>query len=117
MELSFPFENGEMTVELVKNNILTTDFQVETDKGTKAYTPGVYYQGIIKGDNTSVVAFSFFDNDIVGVASTNEFGNVVLGKAKSSQDFVSYSDYKLKTKIHFLVVQMNCLKIGLKNFL
>lgn len=101
MELSFPFENGEMTVELVKNNILTTDFQVETDKGTKAYTPGVYYQGIIKGDNTSVVAFSFFDNDIVGVASTNEFGNVVLGKAKSSQDFVSYSDYKLKTKNPF----------------
>jgi hypothetical protein len=47
------------------------------------------------------------------VASTNEFGNVVLGKAKSSY-FVSYSDYKLKTKNPFLVVQMNCLKIGLK---
>ena len=35
------------------------------------------------------------------MASTNEFGNVVLGKAKSSQDFVSYSDYKLKTKNPF----------------
>jgi len=101
MELTFPFEDRELTVELVKNNILTTDFQVDTDKGIKAYIPGVYYQGIIKGDNSSVVAFSFFDNDVVGVASTNELGNVVLGKAKSSQDFVSYSDYKLKPKNPF----------------
>lgn len=101
LELSFPFEDREITVELVKNDILTTDFQVETDKGVKAYTPGVYYQGIIKGDNTSVVAFSFFENDVVGVASTNELGNIVLGKTKSAQDFVSYSDNKLKSKNQF----------------
>ncbi|WP_379969032.1 T9SS type A sorting domain-containing protein [Epilithonimonas sp. UC225_85] len=101
MELTFPFEGRELTVELVKNNILTNDFEVETDKGIRAYTPGVYYQGIIKGDNSSVVAFSFFDNDVVGVASTNELGNVVLGKTKNSQDFVSYSDYKLKSKNPF----------------
>ncbi len=101
MELTFPFENGELTVELVKNNILTNDFQVDTDKGIKAYTPGVYYQGIVKGDNTSVVAFSFFDNDVVGVASSLEIGNVVVGKTKNSQDFVSYNDQKLKPKNPF----------------
>jgi hypothetical protein len=102
LELSFPFEGRDLTVELVKNNILTNDFQVETDKGIKAYTPGVYYQGIVKGDNTSVVAFSFFDNDIVGVASSLSLGNVVLGKAKNSPDFVSYNDQKLKPKNPFL---------------
>jgi len=101
MELSFPFEDGELTVELVKNDIFAGGFKVGTDKGDVNYTPGVYYQGIIKGDNSSVVAFSFFDNDVVGVASTNEFGNIVLGKTKSSQDFVSYSDYKLKSKNPF----------------
>ena len=102
LELTFPYENGELTLELVKNNIFTTDFQVETDKGTKAYTPGVYYQGIVKGDNTSVVAFSFFGNDVVGVASSSRIGNVVLGKAKSSQDFVAYNDQKLKSKNPFV---------------
>ncbi|MPS73554.1 MAG: T9SS type A sorting domain-containing protein [Chryseobacterium sp.] len=101
MELSFPFEGGDLTVELVKNDIFAGGFKVGTDKGDANYTPGVYYQGIIKGDNTSVVAFSFFDNDVVGVASTNELGNIVVGKAKSSQDFVSYSDYKLKSKNPF----------------
>ncbi|KFC22235.1 zinc metalloprotease [Epilithonimonas lactis] len=101
LELTFPFEGADITVELVKNNIFTNDFKVSTDKGDKAYTPGVYYQGIIKGDNKSVVAFSFFDNDVVGVASGDQFGNIVLGKTKSSQDFVSYSDYKLKAKNPF----------------
>jgi len=101
MELSFPFEGGDVTVELIKNDIFAGGFKVGTDKGDANYTPGVYYQGIIKGDNTSVVAFSFFDNDIVGVASTNELGNIVVGKTKSSQDFVSYSDYKLKSKNPF----------------
>jgi len=101
MELTFPFEGRELTVELVRNNILTPDFQVDTDKGVKAYTPGVYYQGIVKGDNSSVVAFSFFDNDVVGVASSLNIGNVVLGKTKNSSDFVSYNDQKLKEKNPF----------------
>lgn len=101
LEVNFPYGNGEVTVQLVKNNIFTNDFQVQTDKGARAYTPGVYYQGIIKGDNSSVVAFSFFDNDVVGVASINELGNIVVGKTTNSEDFVSYSDYKLKEKNPF----------------
>jgi len=101
MEMNFPFEDGEITVELIKNEIFAGGFKVGTDKGDTNYAPGVYYQGIIKGDDTSVVAFSFFNNDVVGVASTNKFGNIVVGKTKSSQDFVSYSDYKLKSSNPF----------------
>ncbi|ASK29474.1 zinc metalloprotease [Chryseobacterium sp. T16E-39] len=97
IEMSFPFEgNKTVTVELYKNEIFTNNFRVTTNKGeTVNYTPGVYYRGIVKGDNNSIVAFSFFDNDVVGVASTNELGNVVLGKVKNSEDFVSYSESKL----------------------
>ncbi|MEC3877916.1 M12 family metallo-peptidase [Chryseobacterium salviniae] len=96
LEVSFPFNGKQITVELYKNEIFTNDFKITTSKGEIVnYTPGVYYQGIVKGDSQSVVAFSFFNNDIVGVASTPELGNVVLGKAKNSTDFVSYSDSKL----------------------
>ncbi|MBB4805595.1 hypothetical protein HNP38_000867 [Chryseobacterium defluvii] len=97
IEVSFPFQGDkQITVELYKNQIFTNDFKVTTNKGEIVqYTPGVYYQGIVKGDNSSVVAFSFFDNDVVGVVSTMELGNVVLGKVKNSEDFVSYSDSKL----------------------
>ncbi|WP_345208237.1 T9SS type A sorting domain-containing protein [Chryseobacterium ginsengisoli] len=96
LEVSFPFDGKIITMELYKNQIFTNDFKVTTNKGEIVnYTPGAYYQGIVKGDNQSIVAFSFFDNDVVGVASTMELGNVVVGKVKNSTDFVSYSDSKL----------------------
>lgn len=97
LEISFPFNGDQqITVELYKNQIFTNDFKVVTNKGSIVnYTPGAYYIGIVKGDETSVAAFSFFNNDIVGIASTSGLGNVVLGKAKNAGDFVSYSESKL----------------------
>lgn len=97
LEIRFPFNGDqEITVELYKNQIFTNDFKVSTNKGEIVkYNPGVYYIGIVKGDHTSIAAFSFFNNDIVGVASTSDLGNVVLGKAKNAEDFVSYSESKL----------------------
>ena len=96
LEMDFPFEGKNITVELVKNNFFTHDFKVNTDKGYINYTPGVYYQGIVKGDNESLVAISFFKDDIVGVTSIKNIGNIVIGKSKNADEFVSYNDQKLK---------------------
>lgn len=96
LEISFPFEGNTVTVELVKNNLFAEGFKVNTDKGYVGYTPGVYYQGIVKGDPTSIAAFSFFDNDVVGITSVLNVGNIVVGKAINSEDFVTYNDVKLK---------------------
>lgn len=103
LELSYPFGNGEMTVELVKVDIFSSEFTVETDKGKVTnYNPGVYYRGIIKNDVNSVVAFSFFENDVIGIASIKDGGNIVLGKTIDSEDFVVYDDLKLKSKSTFI---------------
>ncbi|MCQ4034474.1 M12 family metallo-peptidase [Kaistella montana] len=96
MQMDFLFEGKNITVELVKNNFFTQDFKVNTDKGYINYTPGVYYQGIVKGDNESLVAISFFKDDIVGVTSIKNVGNIVIGKSKTADEFVSYNDQKLK---------------------
>lgn len=96
MEFTFPFEDRELTVEMVKVDIYANDFKAKTNKKEDvAYKKGVFYRGIIKGDETSVVAFSFFDNDVVGVASATKIGNVTLGKAVQSEDYVVYNDQKL----------------------
>lgn len=103
LELTYPFENGEMTVELVKVDIFSNGFNVETDKGKVTdYSPGVYYRGIIKNDVNSIVAFSFFENDVVGIASIKDGGNIVLGKTLDSEDYLVYDDLKLKGKSTFL---------------
>lgn len=96
LEMDFPFEGKNITVELVKNNFFTHDFKVNTDKGYINYTPGVYYQGIVKGDRESLVAVSFFKDDVVGVTSIKNIGNIVIGKSKNADEFVSYNDQKLK---------------------
>ncbi|WP_304344440.1 M12 family metallo-peptidase [Chryseobacterium koreense] len=96
MEMSFPFEGKTITLELVRNYILTNDFAVTTEKGAANYTPGVYYQGIVKGDNESLVAVSFFHDEVMGVTSIKDVGNIILGKTKNSEDYVSYNDQKLK---------------------
>lgn len=95
MEMSFPFEGRTVTVELVKHNLFAPGFRVETDKGLVDYEPGVYYQGIVKGDDQSLVAFSFFKDEVMGMASINNVGNIVLGKAQNSEDFVSYNDHRM----------------------
>lgn len=95
LEMSVPFEGKTLTLELVKNEIFADGFSVNTDKGVVAYTSGVYYHGIVKGDEKSVVAISFFNDDVMGVASQGNVGNIVLGKVKNAQDFVIYNDTKL----------------------
>jgi len=103
VEMTFPFEDRELTVEMVKVDIYSNDFKVETNKKEVTdYKKGVFYRGIIKGDNKSVVAFSFFENDVVGVASAPNIGNVTLGKAINSEDFVVYNDQKLTGKNPFI---------------
>lgn len=103
LELTYPFENREMTVELVKVDIFSNEFNIETDKGKVTnYSPGVYYRGIVKNDVNSVVSFSFFENDVVGIASVKDGGNIVLGKSIDSEDFVVYDDLKLKGKTSFV---------------
>ncbi len=96
LEMVFPFEDRELTVSLVKVDIYSPEFRAETNKRVIAdYKKGAFYRGILKGDNSSVVAFSFFDNDVIGIASANNIGNIILGKAVSSDDFVVYNDQKL----------------------
>lgn len=102
LEFSFPFEGKSITIELIKHNIFADGFRVNTDKGNAAYTPGVYYQGIVKGDEKSIVAFSFFNDDVIGVASQDNIGNITVGKVKNSEDFVSYNDFKLNSTNPFV---------------
>lgn len=102
MELSFPFEGKTITVELVKNKIFTDDFVVNTSSGKVIpKNSGIYYQGIVKGNLTSVVSFSFFEDDLVGMVSVKEIGNIVVSRTKDSRDFVSYNDQKLAEKKAF----------------
>ncbi len=98
MELHIPFKDSEIAVELVEFNPLTDDFTV-LDAKTNArndYKPGVYYRGVVKNDDKSIVAFSFMSNQVMGVVSSPEYGNVNIGKLKDAGNIDNYVAYSSK---------------------
>ncbi len=97
IELSIPYKNEtSINVELIKVNLFAEGFIVETNNGGSPfnYSPGVYYQGIIKGDPTSLVAISIFEDGLMGVISNAKEGNINIGQLKSGaiDDYLIYSD-------------------------
>lgn len=96
IEISFPYQDHEITVELFRKNILTDGFYATDERNERLdYEPGLYYRGIVQNDPTSIVAFSFFKKGAMGVASALGTGNVVVGKTKTSPDYLSYTDHTL----------------------
>src|SRR4030095_15905645 len=110
ISLVIPGNGGKETeLELVKVNIFSDDLKVRT-LGTDGahyinYTPGLYYRGIVKGDNSSIVSLSIFENNVMGIISTDN-GNYVLGSVKNEQkqltdEYVFYNDQDIKNKPGF----------------
>jgi hypothetical protein len=82
IELSIPYLNGNITMLLYKVDITAEGFHVDTDKATDiAYTEGVHYRGMVKGNPNSLASFSFFNDEVIGMAVT-QAGNIVVGKVQ-----------------------------------
>jgi hypothetical protein len=98
--------NKNIELELVQENIFSSGFEVRSMDGLKYdYKPGLYYYGIIKGDNSSWASISIFENSVMGVISNND-GNYVLGTIKNDKnnptnDYMFYNDRDLKVKNNF----------------
>ncbi len=104
IEVSIPYQQETITVQLYKVNILAEGFHVDTDQARAIpYEQGLYYRGIIKGDLNSTVSFNFFKNEFNGLISNQRLNNLVIGKLnkKDNQtDYVIYSDSDLTAQNH-----------------
>ncbi|MEP7195331.1 MAG: M12 family metallo-peptidase [Saprospiraceae bacterium] len=109
ISLSIPLTNGLMSELLLeKQQLYDHEARLTTQSDSKgvALQEGAFYHGIIKGDLTSMVAISFFNNEVMGVISNNELGNLVIGKingatAENSNEHVIYKESALPTKNPF----------------
>jgi hypothetical protein len=101
MELSIPSATMGMDLQLVKQDVTTEDFTVITDAKGNApvkYNAGIHYRGIVKGQETSVVAVSIFSNEIMVMISTDE-GNFNLGRLENDPGtYVLYNDRNFSAK-------------------
>jgi len=105
IEVAIPYNEQTVTVQLYKVDIIAEGFHIDTDKAKYVpYQPGVYYRGIVKGDASSVAAFSFFNNELTGLVSSATLNNLVIGKldkAGNTSDYIIYSDANLKIQNDF----------------
>lgn len=103
--LSLPsFEKSKLELELVKVNIFRDDFSViesDTRKPTEVDL-GTHYRGIIKGEEHSIAAISFQNNEVQGLISSDA-GNLVLGKLNGlkSTTHILYDDQEVLKEIGF----------------
>ncbi|MBZ0202606.1 MAG: T9SS type A sorting domain-containing protein [Ignavibacteria bacterium] len=109
---NIPTSEGKvMALELTRVNITTDDFKAGTLSGNGtvnyiSYTPGLYYRGIIKGDNRSFASLSIF-NDFVMAVISNKEGNWNLSSIKGttsmySENYVFYNDADLVKQQDFI---------------
>ncbi|GLB52698.1 hypothetical protein NBRC110019_17380 [Neptunitalea chrysea] len=105
IEIEIPYLQQNIVAKLYKVNLFTDNFNVDTDKETNVnYTPGVYYRGVINGESTSVVSFNFFANEVNGILSGENVGNIVVGELdndKTTPGYIIYDDQDLVTGLNF----------------
>ncbi|HEY1054220.1 MAG TPA: M12 family metallo-peptidase, partial [Emticicia sp.] len=85
-------------LELIPINIYGPQFKLLNSQNKETLSSkGFHYQGIIKGDSTSLVALSITNGEVSGFIS-NQNGNHILGKLKSSKQYILYNDKDLMHK-------------------
>lgn len=103
IRLRLPFKGDTLLVDLVReDNHMTTPNVRTPEQEHVSYTPGLHYRGILVGTATSLAAFSFFADQLMGVVSSMTLGNVQIGRLLDPEGaYVIYSDRDLLVEREF----------------
>jgi len=96
-ELEIPVTKEKViTLELMKSEIYSPEFKLVTATGSISFDkPGLFYSGVIKNDENSLVSLSLFDNEVAAIISNKE-GNYVISKLNNATDnYIIYDDKDL----------------------
>jgi hypothetical protein len=121
IELTLPrSEELDFVLELVRYQTISDDFIVTSASSngeSVPYQPGIHYRGIVKGANQSIAAVSIFKDEIIGVISTLQDGNMVLGKTRSDRSqyiFYKENDLTITNNFECGTDELDMSKIDLK---
>lgn len=106
MVMSVPYHRENLELELTVTNLFNQDFKLITDqsKGQSIpYQAGQHFSGKIAGDPGSFVTLSIFDNELNGIISSSQFGNLNLGRSSilDPVEYILYGQDEVKEKVLF----------------
>ena len=96
MNLMLPLNNKNITLELIEVPEDFYDYTLMTGEGEQisASENIKHYRGSVKGENNSLVAITFFKDEIMGLICTDE-GNFNIVKDKQSGKHLVYNEQNL----------------------
>ena len=102
VEFAIPVSANEtMVLELIPYDIFGDKFQVLNAQNQAVNVhKGVFYKGIVRGDDNSVVSLALSNGELSGIIS-NDKGNYILGKIKNASNYIFYNDHELIEKSKF----------------
>lgn len=101
IEFVIPSSAGNtINLKLFKTDIYAPGFNIFTSAHPEQafdYKGGIHYWGIINGDLNSIAAISIFEHEVMGLITSSNEGNLVLGKLDNAPMgyYVFYNDNKL----------------------
>ncbi|NNC83030.1 MAG: T9SS type A sorting domain-containing protein [Flavobacteriales bacterium] len=108
LSLELRSADRDMTLDLVQVDIYKAGFTITDGNGTRLALDSdqmaIHYQGVVQGEEGSLVALSVLpDNEVSGLISIpGENGNLVLGQLESSTTHILYNDSQIRTDFDFI---------------
>lgn len=101
--IMIPFKDTILVLNLNAVDIFDSSFKVETESGEQAYDKGLHYQGTIHGQRGSVVSLSIFNDDVNGIISSVELGELNIGKSGTNirSEYIVYDPSDMKDSVKF----------------
>lgn len=89
IEIDLPVRGEIVTLELYRVEWLSEDYSLklaDPRHGLNESNDGLHYRGVVKGKPGSIASLSIYGNEVLGMISTLETGNLTLAKYQSKQN-------------------------------
>lgn len=95
--LTIPIDSkNSLTLDLQEVQLLSHDFKLTLGEGgNQNFNKGVYYRGLVNGENNSLAAISIFENLVMGIVSS-ESGTFNIGPINDNSNNTNYIIYNEK---------------------
>ena len=101
IRLTLPLGNKDLVLELVEVPNSSADLITQDGEIVSFNRDIKHYRGIVQDDENSIVAISFFEDEIMGMVCTGE-GNYNISKDVQSGKHIFFNDRNLKEKNNFV---------------
>lgn len=103
IEVQLPYHEKMIRIKLFPFDPKADEFSVSSPSGILEHEDMIHFRGIIAGDHQSVVALSLGRDEVTGIISSADMGNLILAQLPTDPRFhILYEETNLKAESKFI---------------